>query len=420
MGVNQAVLDRRTAQEAPQVAFWEGALGYPHAILVALTAIALGGFFHRYVGYELMPAPLTFIFGSVAGTCGVWYVARRFRTDRVVGWLCGIPFAVVVTSLAVLLSMVGGYMSQERFHELFGVPTMFGTWPFIFIVILLQLNLIGSTARRAWPLTRSNAQYLLMHGGLALSLFGGAYGAVGLERTLAVCFYGMATDVAYHRDGSEVKMPFELTLSEFKMERFPPVLALATLDESAKDGMAITAGSNFVADGMRETIGSYRLRVEQFLPRSAMLGDRYVEYLEKTSAPAALVVLEDAQGKEVKRGWVSSGGLESPGSLLAVDEGSAIVMPEPRPKKFRSELTILQDEKKKSISVEVNAPYNVGPYRLYQLSYDDKMGEASHYSVIEVVRDRSVPVVYAGMIALLLGVAMMMWQGVNSPMKGKQ
>jgi cytochrome c biogenesis protein ResB len=96
------------------------------------------------------------------------------------------------------------------------------------------------------------------------------------------------------------------------------------------------------------------------------------------------------------------------------------VMPEPRPKKFRSELTILQDEKKKSISVEVNAPYNVGPYRLYQLSYDDKMGEASHYSVIEVVRDRSVPVVYAGMIALLLGVAMMMWQGVNSPMKGKQ
>ena len=416
--MNPAILTKRATSEVARPAFWEGQLGYAHSLLVTVTALLIGVFFHFNVGYKFMSTPEAFIIGSILASAVVFGVARRYRSDRVVTWLCGIPFAITVTAVAVLLAAVGGYMSQDQFKELFAVETMFGSWPFIAVAILMQINLIGSAGRRAWPLNRVNVQYQLMHGGLALAMFGGAYGSVGLERDVAVCFYGVPTGVAFQRDGSEVHLPFELTLKDFQMERFAPTLAIAKLNEKAKDGMDLVPGSAFVSTGMTEKIGDYRVRVEKFYPKAAMVGDGFVEYGEKTSAPAALVSVMDGSGKELKKGWVCSGGIDTPGAIIEVDKQTALVMPEPRPKKFRSELTLAKDGQKKPISIEVNEPYNIGPYRLYQLSYDEKMGEASHYSVVEVVQDRSIPVVYAGMFALLLGVAMMMWKGVNSPMRG--
>ena len=60
--------------------------------------------------------------------------------------------------------------------------------------------------------------------------------------------------------------------------------------------------------------------------------------------------------------------------------------------------------------IRVNAPGRVGPYRLYQLSYDETRGAASEHSVIEVVRDRGLPVVYAGMFLLLAGALLGLWR----------
>jgi hypothetical protein len=210
-----------------------------------------------------------------------------------------------------------------------------------------------------------------------------------------------------------VKLPFTATLREFQMERFDPTLAVAKLDKKAEDGVAVTNGSQLAKAGAKERVGGYDLEILRYLPQAAFTGETWQEYRTKTSAPAVLVrVTKD--GKPVKEGWVSCGGLETPSVMLSLDKETVIAMSEPRPKKFRSEITIEEKGVERKASVEVNRPIGMGSVSLYQLSYDEKMGPASEYSVLEVVNDRSIPVVWGGMLAMLAGVAMMMWQGVGT------
>ncbi|MFN3963538.1 MAG: hypothetical protein ACK4NQ_11225, partial [Fimbriimonadaceae bacterium] len=65
------------------------------------------------------------------------------------------------------------------------------------------------------------------------------------------------------------------------------------------------------------------------------------------------------------------------------------------------------------VQVGVNEPIKVKGYDIYQFSYDEEAGPASAYSVVEVVRDSSLPIVYAGIFALLIGSLMHLWNGVG-------
>ena len=49
--------------------------------------------------------------------------------------------------------------------------------------------------------------------------------------------------------------------------------------------------------------------------------------------------------------------------------------------------------------------------KLYQLSYDERMGKWSQVSVIEAVRDPWLPIVYFGIFLLLAGAMYLFWIG---------
>jgi len=53
--------------------------------------------------------------------------------------------------------------------------------------------------------------------------------------------------------------------------------------------------------------------------------------------------------------------------------------------------------------IEVNHPISVGGWRIYQLSYDERMGRWSELSVVELISDPWLPVVYVGIFLLLAG-----------------
>ncbi|KPL25985.1 MAG: hypothetical protein AMS23_03830, partial [Bacteroides sp. SM1_62] len=60
---------------------------------------------------------------------------------------------------------------------------------------------------------------------------------------------------------------------------------------------------------------------------------------------------------------------------------------------------------------EVNKPFKYRGWKLYQLSYDERMGKWSRVSVIEAVRDPWLPVVYTGIFLLLAGALYLFWIG---------
>ena len=78
------------------------------------------------------------------------------------------------------------------------------------------------------------------------------------------------------------------------------------------------------------------------------------------------------------------------------------------PKRFASEIHILTKTGKKiETTVDVNKPYEVDGWKIYQYGYDTQMGVQSQISILELVSDPWLPWVYAGFYMMLAGAAFM-------------
>ena len=90
----------------------------------------------------------------------------------------------------------------------------------------------------------------------------------------------------------------------------------------------------------------------------------------------------------------------------------------PEPKEYISKIEILTTERPpESISLEVNKPYYIDGWKLYQMGYDYELGRWSNTSIIEVIRDPWLRIVYAGIFMMLAGAMFMFWVGSKKNMK---
>ncbi len=74
------------------------------------------------------------------------------------------------------------------------------------------------------------------------------------------------------------------------------------------------------------------------------------------------------------------------------------------PKRFASEIQILTKTGKNiETTVDVNKPYEVDGWKIYQYGYDTRRGAQSQISILELVSDPWLPLVYAGIYMMLAG-----------------
>ena len=78
------------------------------------------------------------------------------------------------------------------------------------------------------------------------------------------------------------------------------------------------------------------------------------------------------------------------------------------PKRFASEIQI-QTKSGENIgaTVDVNKPFEVDGWRIYQYGYDTQMGAQSQISILELVSDPWLPFVYTGIYMMLAGAVCM-------------
>ena len=78
------------------------------------------------------------------------------------------------------------------------------------------------------------------------------------------------------------------------------------------------------------------------------------------------------------------------------------------PKRFASEIQILTKTGKNiETTVDVNKPYEVDGWKIYQYGYDTQMGAGSQISILELVSDPWLPLVYTGIYMMLTGAVCM-------------
>jgi len=78
------------------------------------------------------------------------------------------------------------------------------------------------------------------------------------------------------------------------------------------------------------------------------------------------------------------------------------------PRRFASEIQILTKTKKNiKATVDVNKPYEVDGWKIYQFGYDTQQGANSRISILELVSDPWLPFVYTGIYMMLAGAVCM-------------
>ena len=74
------------------------------------------------------------------------------------------------------------------------------------------------------------------------------------------------------------------------------------------------------------------------------------------------------------------------------------------PKRFASEIQILTKTGKNiETTVDVNKPFEIDGWKIYQYGYDTQMGADSQTSILELVSDPWLPLVYTGIYMMLAG-----------------
>ena len=93
-----------------------------------------------------------------------------------------------------------------------------------------------------------------------------------------------------------------------------------------------------------------------------------------------------------------------------------------KPKRFASDIIITPNSPLTShpspltshfvATVEVNKPVEVDGWKIYQYGYDTQMGAMSEYSILELVSDPWLPLVYTGIYMMLAGALLMMLRAI--------
>ena len=103
------------------------------------------------------------------------------------------------------------------------------------------------------------------------------------------------------------------------------------------------------------------------------------------------------------------GSLQEPGLAIELHRFTMEEYADGKPKRFASDIFVYtEDGKTVQGTVEVNKPLKVNGWKIYQYSYDVRMGPDSPYSVFRLVKDPWILWVYVGIFMMLAGALCLM------------
>ena len=388
---------------------WQHPWGYRESFLIVLELTLLGLIFEvisQGRGAPLIRWPVNLIVG--AGIPALLLIIHfRLQKHPLIKWLSSIPAAISAISFFAAAVLLLGFIPQNdpdtgKYLHLLGLTHMKNSWLMMVSGLYFLVTLGFVTIRKTWPLRRKNLGFLLNHAGLWITIAAAYLGAGDLERLNVSVLEGhpavsAGTDL---KTGRQSLLPFSIRLVDFNIQEYNPKMAII----DSRNGEIISEDGKStiqIDEGLQTSLSDWEISIQEFYHADTI-----------GSAPAAYVEVLHSGSGESAAGWISCGSLGVPPQYLSLDMHHHLVMTRPEPEKYSSEIVLRAvGEEELPVTLEVNRPYSYKGWKLYQLSYDDKMGKWSKLSVIEAVRDPWLPLVYTGIFLLLAGAAYLYWIG---------
>jgi hypothetical protein len=374
------------------------------AILVLGFAIeaATGGVIYRFVRFPWNFVGGLLLCGILAGSYFLW------KNHKLMKWLgsvkAALPAILGFTFLVLMMGVVEqNVQPHNRVLKIFGLIHLVRTWPFILVNAYLLLLLGIIVLKRFRPFNPKNAGFFLNHFGLFLVLFATSLGSADLRRLTIRCYEGRTETSATNEAGKLEAAPFSVRLLKFNLEEYRPRLALV----DRKSGKIVSPkqeGQAVLPDRKPLDLNDYHIELLQFLDSAVRIGGVYQPSSETGSAPAARLSVVNRMNRAQVSGWVCCGSFNQPAAVLPLSDDLSLVMLTPDPERMTSELEIAtRDGSTSTVVVSVNKSFKIDGWNIYQFGYHTDMGRWSDSSVLELIRDPWLPVVYAGILLMMAG-----------------
>jgi len=374
-------------------------------------------------------------------------------------YLASLRFALGVVFLIALACITGTLIPQgsqvEQYLErhpggqgwikvadTLGFTHVFYSWWFIALLFLLATSLVVCTQRRFMTMIQTTgavrvrvAGSFISHVSLLLIFAGGVVRAVWSEKGVIGFREGEAVS---HISGSDQPMhlPFEIRLDKFELEHYatPSASGKGQMDlllarwtgsrEETAIPVELQAGDTLIpAGGASPESPALHVTVERILP-DFIVDTGTGEARSRSEQPNnPAIQLAVSGGGHTNRMWVfarfpdmttpvggQDGGpvplqfryIVNPARMAAAVEGAPI-------KAYKSTVEIIEGGKSVlTNTIAVNSPLAYGGFTFYQLSYNP---EDLHWTLLQVVRDPSVPIVYGGFLLMMIGLTIVFCVG---------
>lgn len=403
--------------EKKQKKLWEKPWGYLESFLIA-GALLVAGFIIELTasdfGLSLPGWPYNFfILLAYINVLVLSYFL--YRNSTIVKWFSQVPAAVSAITIFTVLILMMGFTKQED-SEASGLILRLGlshvtrSWPYLIISVYFLSALGFVTLRRMIPFKTKNIWFLVNHLGLFILMVAASLGTGDLMRLQMNLKEGETTNVATDDDGSSYEMPFAIKLNDFKISEYPPKAGIVDMIQG---GIAGKEHESYfeVNEGYEGSIGNTKFKIVKYLPDAAPFEGQYAAFDGEGSAPAAFVLVMNQQGDSTTSGWICSGNAFQERAVLSIDSRNGLVMLPPTAKEYSSVVEVISQEGKEEHELIVNKPIFTNGWKVYQVGYDDRYGKHSKLSVVEVVRDPWLNVVYLGIFMVIAGALYIFWIG---------
>jgi hypothetical protein len=313
------------------------------------------------------------------------------------------PIAIV---LLALLSVYGAFLGAERAQAFFNSLPLAVYW--FALITLLSAGFIAFRRLVQIP------SLLLMHLGSILVLLGALWGSNG-GHSLARRLFGLdkipegqmgileqtqENRVLLADSNRTRELPFFVRLKDFRMEYYQPGYLFIRRGAGqnwrlpAQAGQTLSLGEKLGTVTIRRTFENFKMDLD---------GGQLVAYDVPGGSNPALEVTVEKPGAVPGRRYVFERmpGHGNPDDPLKMSYSRMV-------RDYVSELEIVKDSRVVAAkNIEVNHPLHYGGYHFYQHSYgEDKLGD---YTVLMVVSDSGLNLVYGGYAALVAGVFWHFW-----------
>lgn len=314
--------------------------------------------------------------------------------------------ALTLIILLIFLSVYGAFVGPERARDFFNSLPLAVYWLAFILLLIVGLAVFRRLVRVPG--------LLLIHAGCIGVLAGSMWGSeaghklqknlFGIDKIrkgqMVIPEGGCENHVLLENNKQIKELPFSVELKDFRIEYYKPeYLEIRTQQGTSwripvEIGTEFPLGTDFGAVKIIRTFENFKVNIE---------GGRNVPFDDPQPGfnPALEVQIESADGEVVtKYVFERFGGHAHPGDKFLLSYHRSI-------SDYISELQITEDNKVVAEkNIEVNHPLHFGGYHFYQHSYDDQAGR---YTVLMVVSDTGLTVVYAGYFMLCTGVFWHFW-----------